>query len=299
MTVGTADVARLVALAMIWGASFTFYRVLVPALGALPTAALRVLIAGLVLAAWLRVTGVDADVRRHWRAYLFVGVVNSAIPFALFGYAAHTLTAAVMSVLNASAPLFASLLAVRWLGERLDARKLTGIGLGIVGVAMVTGGGVVDGTAAAWWAVAACLAAALAYAISGIWLKRNGQGVSPYAMAGWSQLFAGFVLLPSMTIARPPGPITVVVVANALGLALLCSAVAYLLYYRLIRDLGPTRAMTVTFLIPVFGILWGALLLGEPVTLAVIGGTALVVAGTALVLRQAPARGAAGPKSRR
>jgi drug/metabolite transporter (DMT)-like permease len=289
-TVRGGDLARLVALAMIWSASFVFFRVLVPTLGAIPTATMRVLIAGVALVAWLAATGQRADLRHHWRAYLFMGVVNSAIPFVLFAHAAYTLPASVMAILNASTPLFTSLIAARWLGERLDARKLAGIAAGVAGVALVTGGGAID-SPAAWLAVAACLGATLCYGISGVWLKRNGSTLSPYVVAGWSQLFAGLVLLPAAAYAPPAGPITPAVVANLLGLALLCSAVAYLIYYRLIRDIGPTRTMTVTFLIPVFGIAWGALLLGERITWPVVAGTLLIVGGTAAVLVRRPAPG--------
>lgn len=283
------DVARLVALALLWSASFAFYRVLVPALGTLPTALFRVLLAGLALVAWLALTGQRADLRTHWRAYLFVGLANSALPFVLYAHAAHTLPASVMAILNAATPLFAALLAARYLGEALDARRLGGIALGIAGVALVTGGGPVDATRAGGLAVAACLGATLCYAVSGVWLKRRGAGIAPQALAGWSQLAAGVALLPALPFAAVPGPVTGRVVANVLALALLCSALAYLLYFRLIRDVGPTRAMTVTFLIPVFGIAWGALLLGEAVTPAMLAGTAMIVAGTAAVLvRRAP-----------
>lgn len=291
MTLRPADVARLVALAGIWSVSFVFIKVLVPVLGAVPTAAFRVSIAGAALVAWLAATGRPADVRRHWRAYLFVGITASAIPFVLFSYAAHTLPASIMAILNAATPLFAALLAARWLDEPLDARKLAGIALGAAGVALVTGGGAIAPTAQAWIAVAASLGATLCYAVSGVWLKRRGAALSPYAVAGWSQLLAAAVLLPGVAFLPPPGPISPSVVANVLGLALLCSAVAYLLYYRLIRDIGPTRTMTVTFLIPAFGLLWGALLLGERVTATMVGGMLLIVGGTWATLRGGAAAG--------
>jgi drug/metabolite transporter (DMT)-like permease len=115
-----------------------------------------------------------------------------------------------------------------------------------------------------------------------------GIALVAYFHAGWSQLFAGLVLLPLVTFAPPPGAVTAAVVANVLGLALLCSAIAYLLYYRLIADVGPTRAMTVTFLLPLFGMLWGALLLDETITWSMVAGCALIVGGALAVLRRAP-----------
>lgn len=300
MTVRPADVARLILLALIWSASFVFIKVLVPPLGAVSTAMLRVTIAGVALTAWLALASRPAEVAAHWRAYLFVGLVNSAAPFVLFAYAAHTLPASVMAILNAATPLFASLIAVRTLGEPLHARKLAGLAAGAAGVALVTGGGALDGSMQSVLAVAACLAATICYAISGVWLKRHGTSLSPYAVAGWSQLFAGAVLLPGVVLSPPPGPITPFVVANLLGLALLSSAVAYLLYYRLIRDIGPTRTFTVTFLIPLFGMAWGALLLGERITGVVLAGALLIVAGTAItLLGGASARRGSGQRSGR
>ena len=278
-----ADVARLVVLAAIWGASFVFIRVLVPALGPVWVAALRLLIAGAVLVGWLVATRREAALGRHWRAYLFLGILNSALPFVLYGIAARDLPASTMSILNTATPLFGALLAAAFLGERLTAVRIGGVACGIAGVALVSGGGGLAGGAGAPLAVAACLGATLCYASAGIWLKRFGAGLSPYAIAAWSQLFAGLALVPSGIAVPPPGTVSPAVVANLLALALVCSGIAYVLYYRLMQSVGPTRTLTVTFLMPAFGMAWGALFLGEPITAGMLAGAALVVAGTALV----------------
>ncbi|HVF62794.1 MAG TPA: DMT family transporter [Casimicrobiaceae bacterium] len=285
-----ADFARLVALAAIWGLSFVFIRVLAEPLGPFAMAAFRLLIGGAVLAMWLGLSGREAKLREYWRFYLLLGIVNCALPFVLYGYAAFALPASTMVILNAALPLFSALLAARWLGEPLDRVKLAGITVGIAGVALVTGG--IDGlNASALVAVAASLAAVLSYAIGAVGLKRAAPDVSPYAIAAWTQLFGAAPLLPIVVASPPPGPWTLGVVLNLLGLALLCSAVAYLLYFRLIRDVGPTRAATVTFLMPVFGIGWGAWLLDEAVTPVMVAGMALILAGTSAVLRKHTAAG--------
>jgi len=278
-----ADVARLVALAAIWGASFVFIRVLVPPLGPIWVAALRLLIAGAVLAAWLAATGRDARLARHWRAYLFLGILNSALPFVLYGVAARELHAATMSILNTATPLFGALLAAGFLGERLTTRRLAGIACGMAGVALVAGGAALAVDPRSLGAVAACLGATLCYAAAGVWLRRFGTDLSPYAIAAWSQLLAGLALVPVGIAAPPPGPMSPATWANLLALALLCSGVAYLLYYRLMQTVGPTKTLTVTFLMPAFGMAWGGLLLGESITATMLGGAALIVAGTALV----------------
>ena len=283
------DATRLVALAMIWSLSFVFIRVLAPALGPLWTATSRVLIGGGALVLWFAATGFDADVRRHWRAYLVVGILNSALPFVLFAYAALHLPASYMVILNAALPLFGALASAAWLAEPLTRAKLAGLASGVAGVALVSRAGPVAPDASFALAVAACLAATVCYALAGVWLKKFGSALKPMAVAGWSQLAAAVVLLPLAATTTAPAPWSAAVVANVLGLALLCSAVAYVLYYRLIADVGPTRAMTVTFLMPAFGMLWGALFLAETITLPMIAGCALIVAGTAAVVR--PARG--------
>ena len=280
------DVARLVVLAAIWGASFIFMRALAPVLGPVPIAAWRVAIAGVALIAWFRITGFDAELRRHWRAFLVIGLVNSALPFLLFAFAAVHIPASYSVILNTATPLFAAVLSAVWLDERLTAMRVAGLAAGAAGVALVTGAGPVAPDAMFGWAVAACLGAALCYALAGIYIKRRAGGAKPMAIAGWSQAFAGAALLPLTPFAPLPGTVTPGVVANVLALALLCSAFAYLLYFRLIADVGPTRAMTVTFLMPVFGMVWSVLFLDETVTLPMIAGCALIVSGIALVVRR-------------
>ena len=287
-----ADVGRLVALSAIWGSSFVFIRVVAAPLGAVWTATGRVLIAGVVLVAWLAAIGRAAQVRERWRDYLFIGVVGSALPFVLYAFAALTLPASYMVIVNAMTPLFAALLSAVWLGERLGAVKLGGIMLGIAGVALVSRAGALALEGPVLLAIAACVGATLAYAISGVWVKRFAADLPPHPVAGWSQLSAGIALLPAAALMPPPGPVTPVVAANLVALALVCSALAYLLYFRLIRDLGPTRALTVTFLMPAFGMLFGALFLDESITLPMLGGASMILLGTFAVLRPvaAPAR---------
>jgi drug/metabolite transporter (DMT)-like permease len=287
-----ADVARLTALAAIWGASFIFLRVLAPVLGPVITAAMRVLIAGTALVAWARMTGFDAELKRYWRAYVVIGVVNSSLPFVLYAFAALYIPASYSVILNSVAPLFAALFAPFLLADPLTPRKLAGLLSGALGVALVSGAGPIELGPGSVAAVAACLAAALCYAVGGIYIKRRLAGAPPMGIAAWSQIFAGVALLPLVPVAPIRGEIDSVIVANVLALALLCSAIAYLLYFRLIADIGPTRALTVTFLMPLFGMLWGALFLGEAITAPMLAGCALIVGGVALVAF-APKRAAA------
>jgi len=280
-----SDVGRLVALAAMWGLSFIFVRVLAPALGVVPTVASRVLIGGLVLVAYCRLTGVDQGLARHWRQYFVIGVVNSTLPFLFYAFAALHIPASYSVILNATTPLLTALLAVPWLGERLGVAKIGGLLAGVAGVALVARAGPVSPGPLFAAAVAACLGATTCYAVSGIYMKKYARGAKPLAIAAWSQVFAGVVLLPALPYAWPTAPLTPAIVGNVLGLAVVCSSVAYVLYYRLIADVGPTRALTVAYLMPAFGMVWGALLLGETITLPMLAGCALIIAGTLAVLR--------------
>lgn len=286
------DVARLLALAAIWGASFIFIRVLAPVLGPVLTVTTRVLIAGVVLVGYCRLTGTDDGLARNWRQYVVIGLVNSTLPFMLFAFAALHIPASYSVILNSTTPLFTALLAIPLLGERMTSAKLAGLAGGAAGVALVSRAGPVEPDLWFAAAVAACLGAALCYAASSIYMKKNASHAPPLAIAGWSQIFAGLALVPLVPFAPPVGTITPLVAANVLGLALLGSSFAYVLYYRLIADIGPTRALTVAFLMPAFGMLWGALFLGEAITLSMIGGCMLIIGGTAAVLRRGRAAAA-------
>lgn len=279
------DLARLVALAAIWSLSFVFVRVLAPPLGPVWTATLRMAIAGAALVGWLALSRTPGGLREHWRAYLFVGLVNCAAPFLLFAWAALTLPASYLVVLNTAAPMMTAVAAAVVFGERFTAVKAAGLAAGAAGVALVSGAGPVVPTPAVAAAVGASLLACACYAWAGLWLKARGRGLAPVAVAAWSQALAGALLLPAAATTTVRGPVDALVAANVLALALVCSGVAYLLYYRLIRDVGPTRAMTVTFLMPPIGLAWGALFLGENVTAPMLAGVVLVVVGTAAILR--------------
>jgi drug/metabolite transporter (DMT)-like permease len=277
-----ADTARLVLLAAIWGASFLFNRITAPALGPVLTAELRPLIAGIARAVYFGVAGFNPEWRRWGRQYVIVGVLTSALPFLLWAYAALTLTAGLMSVLNATSPMWGALWSAVLLRERLNARKVLGLVIGVAGVALVTQPGK-EGLA--YVPVVAALAAAFCYGLAGGYMKRWASGVPSRGMAVGTQLAAGVLLIPFIAVSPPAVVPTPLVVASILALGLLCGAIAYVLYFRLIADIGATGALTVTYLIPVFGVLWGALFLGEALSVSMLAGGALVILGTVFVLR--------------
>jgi len=280
-----ADTARLVALAAIWGAAFIFMRVAAPVLGPAWTPELRVLIGGLALLAWFRAIGFDPGLRVHWRFYLLIGTVNIAIPFVLYSFASMHAPASLLSITNATSPIFGLAWAALFRDERITLRKAVGLSLGVAGVALIAQPSSAASEPLFGWAVAAALGACCAYGLAGPLIKRFARGASPRGMAAGNQLAAAVVLIPLLPLLPPLAAPSALVIANLLGLALLASGVAFVLYFRLIADVGATRALTVTYLIPLFGILWGWLFLGEALPAAALAGGALILAGTVLVTR--------------
>ena len=280
------DIIRLLALAAIWGGSFIFMRVLAPVLGAIPTANSRILIGGLVLCFYYLIIGFDPEFKKNIKQYLIIGVVNSAIPFSLYAYAALYIPASYEVILNSTAPLFGALFAWFWLDEKMDVRKISGLILAAIGVGVVVDIGETELTKHFVLSAAACLLAAICYGLAGVYIKKFAGQLKPKGIAGGSQLMGGIVLIPLTLTQHLHGPIDQKIILCMLGLALLCSAIAYLLYYQLIADIGPARALTVTFLMPIFGICWGKIFLDEIITFQMIIGTLLILLGTFYVVHK-------------
>jgi drug/metabolite transporter (DMT)-like permease len=284
--VSVVDVARLVALAALWGGSFAFMRVAVAGMGPLWLATCRVALAFVALYAVARVRGNVPALRVHWRDYLVVGVFNTALPFALFSWAAQYVTASTASILNATSPFFAAIVAALWLKDRLTPAKLAGMALGFTGVTLLVGWQPHSADNNALIAVGAGLVAASCYGIASVYVKARLTGKPSFAIALYSQMMAALVLAPALLFAPLPVSITPLVAGNVLALALASTALAYLLYFKLVATVGPARALTVTFLIPMFGVLWGWLFLGEVIGASTLAACALIVCGTWLAVRE-------------
>lgn len=273
-------------LAAVWGASFMFLQQAAREFGPLPTAFVRVGIAALCLLPLVLARGQWPALRRHWLPIFICGLLNSGIPFALFSFALLHIPTGLSSILNATVPLFGALIAWAWLGHRPGASRTLGLLIGFVGVALLAWDKVAmrSGASAhmAMLAILACLLATFSYALAASFTHRFLAGIPPLVTAAGSQLGAALGLaVPALLVwpATLPG-------AGAWGavatLGVLCTGVAYVMYFRLIESLGPARALTVTFAVPVFAIVYGALLLGESVTPWMLLCGAVVLVGTAL-----------------
>jgi drug/metabolite transporter (DMT)-like permease len=281
------DFGELLLLAALWGASFLFMRLGAAEFGPVALSALRVAGATLFLLPLLVAHRQIGMLRSHWRPIAVVGVLNSALPFALFSYAALAINAGLSSILNATAPLWGAMVAWWWLGDKPTRDRLLGLAIGFAGVAGLAWNKASFTTGAFGvspaMAVAACLLATLCYGFAANYTKRALSGVAPLAVATGSQLFAALALAGPAVLLWPSAQPSARAWASLAGLAILCTGVAYVLYFRLIARLGAAKAITVTFLIPVFGIAWGALFLGERVSGGMVMGCLVILLGTALV----------------
>jgi drug/metabolite transporter (DMT)-like permease len=286
------QLTMLTALAALWGASFLFIRVAVGSLGPVALPAARVSCAGVVLGAVALASGTPTAVHARWREYLVLGALASAIPFTLISVAEVTLTAGVASILNATPPLWSAIIAVPLLKEPLTGRLVVGLALAFAGVSLVVGLAPVSIDPQFLLAVAAMLASGLCYAASGHYVHLRLKDESPLALATVQQLTAALLLSPAIAIVPLRHEPSSAVLAAVAALALACTALAFPLYFRLLAEVGTTRAQSVTFLVPLFGVLWGALFLDERLRLIEGLGTIVLLWGVALVTGVLPHRSA-------
>jgi drug/metabolite transporter (DMT)-like permease len=284
------DVAELLALAALWGASFLFMRVAVPAFGPIALVFLRVFGAALVLVPLLAWRGKLATLRRHWGTIAVVGFVNSALPFLCFAYAALTINAGVSAIFNSATPLFAAIVAWLWLGDRMTPLRVVGLGVGFAGVLWIGWDKADFGPGGSAWAIGACLLATMSYGIGPSLTKRRLSGVPPLAVAAGSQVAASLFLAVPAALAWPAQAPSAPAWLMVALLAFFGTGLAYLLYFRLIANAGPANAVAVTYLIPIFAVVWGGIFLGERLTLPLVAGCAVIFIGTALATGMLSAR---------
>ncbi|HOZ67112.1 MAG TPA: DMT family transporter [Burkholderiaceae bacterium] len=273
---------EFILLAAIWGSSFLFTRIAAVEFGVMPTAFLRVLLAALFLMPFLLWSG-------HWPAFkkragpiMFVGMLNSGIPFALYAYAVMSITTGLSAILNATVPLFGAIVAWLWLKDKPTNSRIMGLVIGFIGVALLAGDQASFKPGGSGWAILACLVATTCYAISASYTKLYLMGVPPMATATGSMVGAALGLSVPALLSWPANTPSLQAWGSVLFVAILCTGVAYVLYFRLIEAAGPSKTLTVTFMIPVFAIVYGVLFLGEELTLWMMLCACVIICGTAL-----------------
>lgn len=281
-----ASLIDFILLAAIWGSSFLFMRIGTVEFGALPTAAVRVAVASLFLLPLLWLRGLGPQLREHWKPVFVIGILNSGIPFACFAFALLSITTGMSAILNATVPLFGALVAWLWLKDRPTGSRVLGLAIGFAGVALLAwdkasfkpdASGVAPG-----WAVMACLLATLCYGVAASATKRYLSGLPALVTATGSQLGATLGLaLPALWFWPTLTP-SLQAWLSLVVVGVVCTGIAYVLYFRLIEQAGPARALAVTFVVPVFAVFYGVLFLGESVTGWMLLCGLVIVCGTAL-----------------
>ncbi|WP_281665170.1 DMT family transporter [Paraburkholderia fungorum] len=276
------NIFELLLLAAIWGASFLFMRIAVPELGPLPLIALRVGIAALVLAPVLRLAAARSQLRAKLWPLFVVGLTNSALPFCLLAYSTLYVNAGLDSVLNATTPLWAAAIGAAAFRIPIQRHQTVGLLIGLLGVVVLVSETLGSGAVGGLRAVVAALLATFSYGFAVNYSKRRLAGVQPFVVAFGSQFFAAVALLPVALLSWPTHSITPSTWGYVGALGVVCTGFAYVLFFRLVENVGSAYAASVTFLIPIFGVIWGAVFLGEHITPMTLIGGAIILFGTAV-----------------
>ncbi len=278
-------VIMLVLLGAIWGASFMFMRILSPVLGPVYTASFRLLIGGVVLLSFYFFRKEKVNILGEWKLFLLLGAVSLAIPYFLFALAALYIPSGLSAVLNSTTPMFSFMLSIILFSERISVVKIIGLVLGTTGVFIISSQAVLVDSRSSVIGISACVLAALMYAVAGVIVKRSAKHIDSKSLAVGNQLFAGVLLLPFAIFYPVAGVIDLNIVLILILFGSFGSGVASLLYFTLMKEVGPLKTFTVTYLLPIFGVFWGYVILNEMLTLSFFLGGLFIVLGTVLVTK--------------
>lgn len=273
----TKESLLLILLAALWGGSFIFIRIASPVMGPFALMDLRVLLAGIALLLYAILNLRLTKFWLRWKSYLILGSLNAAIPFTLIAFAELHLPASLAAIINSTTPLFTAFVAFLWLHDRLTKRKVFGMLMGIVGVGVLTGGGALNLTIPVFLSIGASLLAACLYGIGGVYSKIAFQKEPSLGLALGQQFGAFIILLPFAGASFPTQLPSIQVTLAILALAVLSTSLAYLIYFHLVAAIGPTNTLSVTFLVPVFGLIWGILFLHESPSLGWLIGLCIIL----------------------
>ncbi len=276
------DALELLLLASLWGASFLFMRVAGPEFGPIALSFLRAAIAAFLLLPFLLLGSGAVELKTHWKRLALVGVLNSAIPFCLLALATVSLSGGFAAILNATAPLWAAVIAWIWLADKMDGSRIVGLMIGFAGVVILVANKTGLNAAGVPMAILAGISAAFFYGIGANLTKKYLQGISTLAVATGSMLAAATVLLPGAVLFWPGETVSLRAWVAVIVMGIASTGIAYVLYFRLIVNAGPAKAITVTYLIPGFAVIWGAIFINEKVTTNMVIGGAIILTGTAL-----------------
>ncbi len=267
-------------LAAIWGSSFLFLRIAINDFGPVLLANLRVVFAFLSLLPFLLLLNKKKIQDKKFVFFIFLGILNSALPFVLFGYSATVLPAGYLAVINSFVPVWSLFLSVLFLGESIRMKTFFSLLLGVLGVMVVVGFGPVSINSKEIIAILFAFFATFCYAISGVLTKKYCQNISGLLLSLYCLGSASIVLFPFSFVDLHFAKISSVGIISVLMLGILCSGVALLLYFNLLKTVGPVKTTTVTFVVPAFGTMWGTIFLNELFTISMAIGILLILAAS-------------------
>lgn len=277
---------QFILLGALWGGSFLFLRITAPILGPFFVTDCRVLLGTLMLGSYVLLMRKNIFGQHPWFKILLLAFLSCAAPFTLIAFTEIYLTTSMGSILNATTPIYAALLSLIILKEKSHYSQYIGFLLGIVGVIILVGFEPLAITPVTKWAVAAILLATFFYASGGIYAAKTFTGFPPVVLVFWQQLFSFIILLPFAIYEVPAHIPSKEIIFCVLFLGIFCTGVAFLLYFHLIRVVGASRTMTVAYIIPIFGMLWGHLFLGEKIGVSTVLGAATILLGIYLIYRK-------------
>ncbi|CAK3878236.1 putative Permease of the drug/metabolite transporter (DMT) superfamily [Vibrio crassostreae] len=289
---------KLIMLAAIWGGSFLFMRIAANPLGPAVLIEARVLCAAVTLLLVSFYLKRKLSFNAHAKHFFILGLFNTALPFLFFAYAAQTLNASTLAILNSTAPIWAAIIGAIWTKTTLEARVLLGLGIGVTGVGVLVGWDAMNIGQEAILPIFAAVMAAFSYGIASNYTKQAPK-VEAFNNAHGSMWAAVLIVLPFVFFIPMREAPNLTITMSVILLGAVCTGLAYLLYFNLINELGAPSALSVTFLIPVFGILWGNLFLDEAIGINTVVGSILVITGTMLVTGMTPSKMIEGAKQKR
>ena len=282
-----AQLLQLLALAALWGASFLFIKLAVPYFGVVPLTAVRSVVATVTFMPILLLSGKWPELRRHWPHILVIGLISTAIPASMLSISTQYTSAGFASILNALTPLFSALVAWLWLKESMTVPVVAGITLGFIGVLVMVFDRQSITANFVLLPILAGVTGTFLYGLTGNYSRRFVQAVSPIVIAAGCQLFSALFMVPLSFFLWPATSIPTQGWLYGAILGVFCTGVAFILYFHLLEKLGVVRTVVVTYLVPVFAMLWGTVFLAETITLKMLLGAALILAGVGLSTRLA------------
>ncbi len=273
----------LVILGAIWGASFMFMRVLAPVFGPVLTASLRLLIGGVFLIIYFLAKKEEIALKRHLKIFITLGLISFAAPYFLFSLAALSIPSGLSAILNSTSPLFSFILGLVIFKERFYLTKILGLILGSIGVLIISLNAMSISSNDYLFGVICCLGAAFLYSVSGALIQKFAKDVDSKSLAVGNQIAGGLILLPLVIFYPVQGSISLDLVFYLIIFGVLGSGVASLIYFKLMKEVGPLKTLTVTYLLPIFGLFWGFTILGEEIDLSFISGLVLIIVSLLII----------------